>query len=90
MGKTEKKIIRVLIVEGEYKRDIHLAEEETENGEGTEEDDEDIGDERDKAGIPICTVVVHQRTTYQHDHCSPYFSPRFHFPISLYLAILPR
>lgn len=40
-------------------RDVHLAKEKAENGERAEEDDEDIGDERDEAGVPMGTVVIH-------------------------------
>lgn len=53
----------VLGVEGEIGnsdlRDVHLAKEKAENGERAEEDDEDIGDERDEAGVAMRTVVIH-------------------------------
>lgn len=48
--------------------DVHLAEEEAEDGEGAKEDNEDVGDQRDEAGIPVGAVVVHQSPTNHHYH----------------------
>ena len=52
-------------------RDVDLAEEEAKNGERAKEDDKDVGEKRDETSFSIRTVVVHQRTTDQHDHRSP-------------------
>ena len=39
-------------------RDIELAKEEAENGEGTEDDKEDVGEKREKGGVAEGAVVV--------------------------------
>lgn len=40
--------------------DLFLAKDKAEDGEGAEEEDEDIRDKRDQAaGISICTLVIH-------------------------------
>lgn len=46
--------------------DVHLAEEEAEDGQGAEQDDEDVGDQRHQTGIAVGAVVVHQGPAYHH------------------------
>lgn len=46
--------------------DVHLAEEEAEDGQRAEEDDEDVGDQRHQTGIAVGAVIVHQGAAYHH------------------------
>lgn len=41
-------------------RDVDLAREQAEDGEGAEEDDEEVREQREKARVAICAVIVHQ------------------------------
>jgi len=64
-------------------RDIELAKEEAQNGEGTEDDEEDVGEKREKGGVTEGTVVVNKTPTYQYHHGS---SP---LPLPLSLPLHP-
>lgn len=48
--------------------DVHVAKEETQDSQGTEEHDEDVGEERDDARIAVGAVVIHQRAAHHPHH----------------------
>ena len=48
------------------RRDVDVAEEKAKDDKGTEEDDKDVGDERDEARFYISAVVVRQTPAYHH------------------------
>lgn len=50
--------------------DVHVAEEQAENGEGAEEDDQYVGEEGHDARVTVGAVVVHQRAAH-HTHRRP-------------------
>lgn len=53
---------------------IHLSKKKTENGEGAEKDDKDVGEKREKGRIAVSTVIVNQRPNYQTDYCLSCFA----------------
>lgn len=59
----------------EIVRDVHLAEEHAEDGEGAEEDDEDVGDEGEKTRPAERAVVVHQAPAHEQHRGPPHLHP---------------
>lgn len=54
--------------EGKNERDVDLAEEKAENGERTENDDEDVGEEREETDFSVSAVVVDESPANRHYH----------------------
>lgn len=52
-----------------------MAEEEAENGEGAEENDKDVGEEGEEAGIAEGAVVIDEAPTCDHYPRFPYLIP---------------
>lgn len=48
-----------------------MAEEKAENGEGAEENDENVGDEGEEAGVSKGAVVIYQRAANESNHGFP-------------------
>lgn len=64
--------------EGRELRDVHLAEEHSEDGERAEEDEENVRDEGEKTRTPVGAVVVDQAAAHKHHRRPPYLHPSFH------------
>lgn len=56
------------IVKGQDGRDVQLSKEETEDSERAEEDDKNIREEREQAGIAKGAMIVNQAPACHHYH----------------------